>query len=92
MGQTKQERNVIRSVKFLLRKLNIKVSNVGVEQELCMHPDFPSIASISDALTQWNVENIVAKLDLYKVTEIPLPALAFMNTRGGSFVILTSVA
>lgn len=57
-----------------------------------MHPDFPSIASISDALTQWNVENIVTKLDLYKVTEIPLPALAFMNTRGGSFVILTSVA
>jgi hypothetical protein len=77
------ERNALQSVKYLLRITNVKVSSIGLREELCLHPDFPSLVAVSDALSQWGISNLATRLNRHQLKEIPLPALAYLNVRGG---------
>lgn len=86
------EKNAYRAMQYLLWAANVKVSSTGLKEELCLHPDFPSLASVSDALLAWQTPNLATRLSLDQLKKIPLPALAFLTTNGGIFAPIKSVS
>ncbi len=71
----------------LLNQLNIKVTSTLVNKTIQSHPDFPSLLSISDSLTEWNVENAAVKTDKENLNQYPFPLVAFM---GRDFKVITA--
>jgi hypothetical protein len=56
-----------------LKELKIPVSKTYIRQQLLSHPDYPSLLSITDTLTELRIENIavqIQKNQLYKVDRI----------------------
>lgn len=81
----------MQAVEYLLWATKVKVSSVGLKEDMIMHPDFPSVASISDALSEWQVSNMAVHLNSAQLKEIPLPALAYLRVKGGILAPLKSV-
>jgi thiol-disulfide isomerase/thioredoxin len=59
----------------LLKLLNVKVNNFTVDETLQNHPDWPSLLSISDALSKWNIPNAAGKIEKQDIERIPTPFL-----------------
>lgn len=55
--------NVIYTTSKLLKELQVKISISSIRKALEEHPDYPSLLSISDALTSWKIENISIKIE-----------------------------
>lgn len=74
----------------LTHHLNVRVTRHTIEETLQAHPDYPSLLALSDALTEWNVENtgVEAELEHLGGEEMSFPAIAAMK-RG--FVMLTGL-
>jgi len=70
----------------LLGQLNVKVTNPSVNNAILSHPGYPSLLSISDSLTKWNVENVALTLDKENLEQYPFPLLAFI---GKDFKVIT---
>ncbi len=85
------EKNAKSAIEYLLWVSKIKVTSSAIREELCLHPDFPSIASVSDALSEWKVPNMATRLHTDQLREIPLPALAYLKVRGGILAPVKSV-
>lgn len=85
------EKNALKAVEHLLSEINARVSSKGLKEEMVLHPDFPSVASISDALTEWQIPNMAVRLPAHQLKEIPLPSLAYVNVRGGILAPLKSI-
>ncbi len=75
----------------LLKQLKVKVTDYTVNETVLNHPDYPSILSISDALNSWHVENAAIKIEADKLTELPLPFIAFTKNNDNAFVLITKV-
>ncbi len=58
---------------------------------LQQHPNFPSINAFQDLLHEMNINNLVVRLSVDDLQDIPLPALAHFNREGGSFVVLKGI-
>lgn len=85
------EKNALQAVEYLLWMMKIKVSSQGIREELVMHPDFPSMASVSDAFATWQVPNMAVRIQTSQLKEIPLPALVYLNLRGGVLAPVKSI-
>ncbi len=85
------EKNALQAVEYLLWEFKVRVSAKGLKEDMIMHPEFPSMVSISDALAEWQVPNMAVRLQAAQLKEIPLPSLAYINTRGGILAPLKSV-
>lgn len=85
------EKNLYNSVQYLLSASKVKVSSTALQEELCLHPNFPTMSAVTDALNVWQIPNLVVRLNLNQLTDIPLPALAFLNIDGGIFAPILSV-
>ncbi len=74
----------------LTHHLNVRVSRHTIEETLQAHPDYPSLLALSDALTEWNVENtgVNAELEHLESEEMSFPAIA--STKLG-FVMLSGL-
>ncbi|MHA4740616.1 vitamin K epoxide reductase family protein [Dyadobacter sp. MSC1_007] len=86
------EKNAKNAVEYLLWAAKVNVTPRGVTDTLCLHPDYPSIAAVSDALAEWNVDNIATRLHIQQLKDIPLPALAYLTIKGGILAPIKSVA
>jgi ABC-type bacteriocin/lantibiotic exporter with double-glycine peptidase domain len=75
----------------LLKRLHVKVTSYAIVKAILNHPDYPSILSISDALNTWHVDNAAINIEPEKLTELPLPFVAFTKTNGGIFVTVTNI-
>lgn len=76
----------------LLKELDIRVSDITVEETLKRHPDFPSLSSLSDALTIWSVEHAPLRLStIEQLRDLPLPFVAHLRQQGGWFRLITDV-
>lgn len=72
---------------LLLSALQVKVSRTTVTNLLEEHPDYPSLLSISDVLTRFNVSNMSFKVSPDKLPEIPVPFIAPVRARNGGEAI-----
>ncbi len=65
---------------FLLAELlGAKISRSTLEKDIKIHPDYPAFLSISDVLNNYGIENLVAKFEKEKTTDIPTPFITQVN-------------
>lgn len=82
--------NVVLAVSELIRRLNVRVTTSSI-QELVNHPSYPSLAAISESLTEWNIPNLSVQLTPAQLSEIPCPAIAHLRQNSGHFVVIEEV-
>ena len=82
--------NAIAVTGQLLKRLNVKFSNGGLQQVLEDHPEYPSLLAISDCLTEWHIPNQAYKIakEDYNVSELEFPFIAHSQLGGGSFILI----
>ena len=74
-----------------IKMLGAKVTLYSIEKYLTRHPDYHSLLSYQEALREWNIENIVVKSTENHLNELPVPHVAFINSAGGKFTIVTKI-
>lgn len=53
--------------------LDVKIAESTIKKELEDHPDYPSLLSISDILSNYGVENLSVSFELEKLVNAPVP-------------------
>lgn len=81
----------VKAIFAFLKLLKVKVTHSTVNETLQNHPDWPSLLSVSDALTKWNVANAGGKIEPQDIDQLPLPFLAFLGNPANPFEIITEV-
>jgi uncharacterized membrane protein len=90
MKIVKQSRHVTSayaSIAILVSDLNLRISKSALQQ-IEQHPAYPSLSSISDTLTDWQIENLAINSSIEQLKEIPYPAIAHLYKNSGHFVVL----
>ncbi|UTA68047.1 cysteine peptidase family C39 domain-containing protein [Emticicia sp. 21SJ11W-3] len=82
--------NTIAVLSELLRVINVSVTNATLTETLRSHPGYPGIGSLSDALSEFNVENGVFRLSRQQLAEIENPFIAHTTVNNGYFVLVIS--
>lgn len=72
----------------LLRALKIQASARYLKEKLYTHPDFPSLASVTDTLQDMGIEHVALVTEKEKASEIPFPYLMHTSSNKGSFVLV----
>ena len=73
----------------IVQKLNLKVSENTLKTAFKFHPDYPSLSTLSDILSEWNVDNLAVKISPQQLTEVTFPAIAHIDDGlEGYFVLL----
>lgn len=85
--QNSHAENVTATLTNFLALVKVSVTDTSI-QKTQYHKDYPSLLSISDALHEWNIENLTAKLTVSQLREIPYPAITHLYKHQGHFVVL----
>ncbi|AKD56645.1 cysteine peptidase family C39 domain-containing protein [Spirosoma radiotolerans] len=84
--------NAVATLYALLKGLRANVTRATVWESLEQHPDFPSLLSLSDVLTGWQVANTGLQLNtVEQLRELPLPFVAHLRKNNGWYVLVTSL-
>jgi len=73
------QKSVTKLVFRMLRMYDVRITHHTVDQTLRMHPEYPSMQSISDALDSWKVRHVVMKLSMEKLQALGVPVIAQMK-------------
>lgn len=68
--------NCIEATYRLCNTLGVKITHTTISKELLLHPDYPSLLSISDVLSNYSIENVTVKIGVHKIRELPVPFIA----------------
>jgi protein-disulfide isomerase/uncharacterized membrane protein len=74
-----------------LKEMKIPVSKTYIKQQLLSHPDYPSLLSITDTLTELRIENTAVQIQKDQLHNVDTPFLAHLNGNGGEFVGIRNV-
>lgn len=86
------EDNATATLCALLKGLDAKITRATIRDKLSMHPDFPSLLSISDVLTYWKIDNTALQLNtVEQLRELPLPFVVHQKRQGGWFSLITRI-
>ncbi|WP_443937978.1 vitamin K epoxide reductase family protein [Pedobacter sp. MW01-1-1] len=80
-------------INCLAKELKIPVSKYSLNKYLLSHPHYPSMLSMSDALTHFKVPNIAFQKQLQdnKKIDLPFPLICRLSSHGlGQFIVVTS--
>ncbi|MFA0960342.1 thioredoxin domain-containing protein [Roseivirga sp. BDSF3-8] len=77
--QKDKDHNSVAVMQNLLRALNVKVTDQTVEDVLKENPDYPSLASLSDGLNDWRIENLAVRLDAEDLVDVTFPVIAHLR-------------
>ena len=88
---TQPKDNAVAATYQYLKAIGAKVTEETVEETLKNHPDYPSLLAASDALNEWKVENVAAKIKPEQLGELPTPFLAYLAVEGGIFAVVKAV-
>lgn len=91
MKLTHAEKNAYDALTYLIESARLPVTPQSIKEELYLHPDFPSMLAISDALTEWKINNLATRIGQEQLVEIPLPAIAYLDNQGGCFAPIRKV-
>jgi thiol-disulfide isomerase/thioredoxin len=81
----------VKAVIRFLELLNVSVSRSTINEALQNHPDWPSLLCVSDSLHQWQVPNAAAKMEPYKIDELPTPFIAYLPNSTTPLTIVVEV-
>lgn len=83
------EDNAIKTLYSLLKQLRAKVTETSLREQLPLHPDFPSLFSLSQLLTTWKIDNVALHFNTCeKLLELPLPFIAHLKSHGGWYILV----
>ena len=83
--------NAVAATYQYLKAIGAKVTEETVEETLKNHPDYPSLLATSDALNEWKIENVAARITREQLSELPTPFLTHLYVDGGIFALVKSV-
>ena len=83
MNLNPSEKNAFVALEQLLKLTKVKVTSTTLKNKLLQHPDFPTLVSLSDVLTDVKVDNMATRINPYQLAEIPLPAIAHFEDGSG---------
>ena len=78
--------------KFLFKVLKVygvSITQYTIEKTVLIHPEFPSILSVSDAFDSWKIKHVVMKLSLEKMRALDVPVIAPLKK--GEYVWVTQI-
>jgi uncharacterized membrane protein len=75
-----------------LKDSGIKISRRYLDELVKSHPDYPSLACITDTLDELGIENLSMIAGKEIVNELPVPFLAHSKRDGGSFILIRDSA
>ncbi len=82
------EVNLIAVVKALLKSIHVTVPDVILNKSLKSHPDYPSMACISDTLDEWGISSMAVKLKEGHLNEIAYPAIAYCKRNNAKYFVV----
>ncbi len=71
--------NTVSVVQQLIKHYNLPVSKETIKDSLRFHPEYPSLKSICDALSDWKIDNYPMRLDREELIDIGSPFIAHLN-------------
>jgi uncharacterized membrane protein len=91
MGQGKKsEDNVVAVIYKAVKHYRIRVSITSIRDYLHRHPYYPSLKSVCDAFTSWNIDHYPLKLTGDEIKDLKIPYIAHRNIAGGQLVFATN--
>lgn len=75
----------------LISLIGVKISNSTLIKEIEEHPNYPSLLSISDVLTNYGVDNIGIKFDIAKINSLPSPFITQLQGEKSDTLFFTVV-
>ncbi len=89
---TNTTHNATETLYALLKGLRAKVTRVAVRESLLQHSDFPSLLSLSEILTDWQIDNTALQLNTTEqLRELPLPCIAHLRKNNGWYILVTAL-
>ena len=74
-----------------VKQLGINFTKNTLKNTFKFHPDYPSLSTLSDVLSEWKVDNLAVKISPQQLQEITYPAIAHLEDgREGYFVLVQS--
>nr|WP_295864926.1 vitamin K epoxide reductase family protein [uncultured Chitinophaga sp.] len=71
--------NCVLATQQLLRLLKVNVTNESLENALKGHPDYPSLLSVYESITQWGVKTKAVKVSRENFASVPCPFMAHVR-------------
>jgi uncharacterized membrane protein len=78
-------------IRLLIHHLQVYVTNTSIKEQLQIHPDYPSLLSLSDTLDVWNIQNVALKLESEQLKELDTPFVAHLYSNDGEYVFVTEL-
>ncbi len=72
----------------LISSLNIPITSKTLIDELAIHPDYPSLLSISEVLNELNIQNSAYEVNLDGLNNAPCPFIAHTTLNNRDFVLV----
>ena len=79
--------NLVEVLKYLVDEMTIPVTRSSIEHELEKHPNSDSLLALSELLHNWNIPNASFELEFEKLSNLPLPFIAYVSDN--EFVTVT---
>ncbi len=76
--------------KQYLRSFNINVADSELNEYLLSHPDYPSLLSLSDALSEFGIQNAGLKIEADNLEQLPQPFIGYLAREFKLIEILTA--
>jgi len=76
-----------------IKLLNIKVAKTTIFEDLEVHPHFPTLFSLSDTFTRYNIPNYSYRCEASKLVGLTAPYFAYFSVENAinDFVLVTDV-
>lgn len=84
------ETNAFWAVKKLFNLKKVNVTSTTLKNRLLQEPTFPSLLSLSNVLTDFNIYNVPIVINTKQLAKIPLPSIAFFEN-GMGFITISKV-
>ncbi|MGB0522524.1 MAG: vitamin K epoxide reductase family protein [Flammeovirgaceae bacterium] len=91
--QINDQDHSVATVRNFIHQIQVPVTKETIRKSLTENPDYPSLASLSDSLTEWRIENLAVRFDktAEELGEAILPAIAHLQSDGkDQYVTITS--
>jgi uncharacterized membrane protein/protein-disulfide isomerase len=73
----------------IVKRLGVNATANTLKTAFKFHPDYPSLSTLSDVLSEWKVDNLAVKISPQQLQEITYPAIAHIeDEHEGYFVLL----
>ncbi|MFC3811768.1 cysteine peptidase family C39 domain-containing protein [Lacihabitans lacunae] len=84
------ELNTLGVIKRLFSLKNVKVTSSSLMNKIVEEPTFPSLMSLSNILSEFNIFNAPLVINTKQLGKIPLPAIAHFEN-GNGYILINSV-